>query len=380
MLVGILFRDRFQQSTKSLQERFSYKLHTNAPIVIKDDEGAYIILLNRWNNAQHEPSAIQLQHSKQPTEGFQQLDFEVKQLEALPEETVIVPRLAASVADRQYFKLTYSSGSGSASIIVGERLLNMTGTVNFRDIGGYVTKDGKMVAWGKIYRSGYLYKLSRKVHPFFNSLQIKTIIDLRSVPVVERFPDKLPKKAKIDTHTIPMESRGLEVRKLRGKILRDDLGDFDALEVLHNAYRGFIQEFIPEIQKVFQLILASEEGVLLHCTAGKDRTGFFSALLLKILGVDDETIMNDYLASNYFRAKETEKFKKITELFTKVENLLPLLEIYPSYWRTALQEMENKYGSFEGFVKDGIKLSDKDIEVLKDRYLVEVPTPTSNNG
>ncbi len=355
LIAAILLKEKFQFTKRTLQEKYFPILDEDVPILVKDEEGKYIILLkNEWINQ----SEIQLSYSKKPRTNFTAIQF--KHINS----TTIQPSI--NEKSRLYFKLSINK----TTITIGERLLNMDGTVNFRDVGGYKTTEGQTVKWGKIYRSGHLYKLSYKEKIYFNSLNISDVLDLRGEIMVNRFPDKLPKNNGITSYRIPMESKGLEMRALRKKILNNDLDDFDAEAILLKAYQGFIQDFLPEIRNVFQIILKSEKSILIHCSAGKDRTGFFIGLLLKILGVDDKTIAIDYTASNFYRKKETQKIIEKVDLLTDHQKILPLLEVKVSFWENALLEIEQKYGDFSIFVDQGIGLTNQDISALKAKFLI----------
>ena len=152
LIAAILLKEKFQFTKRTLQEKYFLPLHKNSPILVKDEKGKYIILLkNEWINA----SNIHLSYSKNPFTSFNSVDFEVLN------SATIQPNVDEKA--RLYFKLSLNK----TTVTIGERLLNMAGTVNFRDVGGYSTSEGKAIKWGKIYRSGHLYKLSSKEKIYF---------------------------------------------------------------------------------------------------------------------------------------------------------------------------------------------------------------------
>lgn len=353
MLGFILIFDKFQHTKRKLDEKFLPSLDENLPILTKNDTNQYFLFWNGWKNK--DKRLIEIRCSSSPNGDF-------KPLKNLKWDGDWL-HTGITATNKLFFKITLDG----KSTIIGERLMDIGGTVNFRDAGGYQNQNGQIVEWGKIYRSGHLYKLSD--HNYFKSTNITDVIDLRSEPVRKRLPDKLPKDSKYNVHSIPMESKGLELSKLRRKILKNDLEDFDARAILIRSYGDFITVFHREIKKVFQILLDAEGGVLLHCSAGKDRTGFFVALILKMLEVDEETIKKDYLASNFFRKRETEKIIQKIKLFANPENLVPLLEVQSDYLDAAFMSIDEKYGTFDQYILEGLNWQIEDLNRLKAKYI-----------
>lgn len=353
MLGFILILDKFQHTKRKLDEKYLTSLDEDLPTLIKNDTNQYFLFWNGWKNK--DKRFIKLECSNSPNG-----DFKTVKNFNWDGEWLNTGILAAN---KLFFKITFNN----ESIVIGERLMDIGGTVNFRDIGGYINQKGQSIQWGKIFRSGHLYKLSDPT--YFKSTGITDVIDLRSAPVRKRLPDKLPKGIKYNVHSIPMESKGLELSKLRRKILKNDLDDFDATSILIRSYGDFITVFHREIKRVFQILLDAKGGVLIHCSAGKDRTGFFIAMILKMLEVDEKTIKKDYLASNYFRKKETEKIIQKIKLFADVENLIPLLEVQAAYLDAAFRAIDEKYKTFDEYVFRDLGWTEEDLKKLKTKYI-----------
>ena len=130
-------------------------------------------------------------------------------------------------------------------------------------------------------------------------------------------------------------------------------------------------------KKFFDVLLASENGsTLWHCTAGKDRAGFATMLVLSALGVDKKSIFEDYLLSNKYRKSENEKtIEQVKEATNDnkqaVENITAMREVRKSYLQTAYDTMEKEYGGVNGYLKKGLGLTNKDISNLKAIYLTK---------
>lgn len=179
---------------------------------------------------------------------------------------------------RQYVILR--DGGDKSLTVVAERLFPLEQGSNFRDVGGYTGAGGKTVKWGKIFRSGALPMLSDRDYALLSGLKIKSIVDLRS----------------------------LEEREVAATELDDRTGalflsnDYSLKPLMRNfamgngedVYVGMEKMLKPQYRAIFSRLLANDGAVMYHCSAGQDRTGLASALILSALGVDRETIIKDY--------------------------------------------------------------------------------------
>lgn len=145
---------------------------------------------------------------------------------------------------------------------------------------------------------------------------------------------------------------------------------------LINANKSFITDetSIQAYKDFFDILLANQDGsVLWHCTAGKDRAGFGTALVLSALGVDKNTVIDDYMLSNKYRADENKKAIEAVAAKTDnkkvIDGMTAVMEVRESYINAAFDEINAKYGSMDNFLKEKLGLTDAKKEQLKKAYL-----------
>jgi protein-tyrosine phosphatase len=157
------------------------------------------------------------------------------------------------------------------------RWLELEGVTNARDIGGYATADGRKVCWNRVYRSGDLSRLTAKGCEAFGALGIRRVVDFRNRLM-------LSSEFGGDVECV------FDVAEMSLLPIRSDVVDVE------NAnYSQLLHGNVESVRQTFQLIADPENlPILYHCAAGKDRTGFVTVLLLSLLGVDRDTIVQDY--------------------------------------------------------------------------------------
>lgn len=185
------------------------------------------------------------------------------------------------------------TSSASAVRAERERVLSFQGGCNFRDIGGYRTQQGSSTRWGKVYRAGVLTYFTPDDHAPLTNLKVRAICDLRRAEEREREPTRWPH-----------EMNGLSwddgivtptIRALAAERPRNAAGMFDSMVAL---YRELPEWMGPRIGGMFSAIANGDVPMVVHCAAGKDRTGVAVAVLLRSLGVPEETAIEDYLLTN----------------------------------------------------------------------------------
>ena len=247
-----------------------------------------------------------------------------------------------------------------------KRQVKLQGAVNFRDIGGYQTRDGRHVQWGRIYRSAALNNLTADDWQKIGGLRVSRIADFRGPYEVKSAPDK--ELVGITRISLSAGSENLGDSTYMKTFLKDvssgkGLTDFYANTAPFKArYKPLFDELIS---------LNKDSALLFHCTAGKDRTGIAAALVLYALGVDEETIMNDYLATNYYRAGDNQR---MIAAFTKGYGLTEaqannVMAAKAEYLNATFNAIKSGYGSVDNYLEKELGLSDKKREKLKHLYL-----------
>jgi protein-tyrosine phosphatase len=249
---------------------------------------------------------------------------------------------------------------------------------NFRDIGGFPVAGGMAIKKGLLYRSGSLSEASGQDLEELAALGIRSVIDLRTNKEKDQAPDRLPEGRHLTYLHLPVTvSKRFEDSRMRMLLSlmfgRGRRADFHALTV--QSYRSFVTDYRVEFGRV--LSLAGDAGslpMLIHCTAGKDRTGFAASLIQLLLGADPQAAMQDYLASNdllrTYQQEMQHRMKSLPRLGISLEKFLPLFEARPEYLQAAWDQIQQEYGSREAYFKQGLGLSDDGQQSLR-RLLLE---------
>jgi protein-tyrosine phosphatase len=235
--------------------------------------------------------------------------------------------------------------------------VELTGARNFRDVGGYSTADGRTVRTGLVYRSNKISELTDADLQTLVGLGVTLDVDLRNV--VERYeePDRVPPGARYQVADVVSLSHGLRFHDsatvtLAKAIAAGLLNGSDNLG--QSIAYPFMVDFVGADYAFGDLMRAiagnGSGAVVFHCTAGKDRTGWATAILLSILGVPRATVEADFMLSN-----EKLGNPKAVEL---------------SWLRAAFDEVDHLYGSMDAYVRQGLRLDDATINALRARLLV----------
>ena len=273
---------------------------------------------------------------------------------------------------RLYFELVPASGGASA--ITAERRLPLACCDNFRDLGGYATTDGRTVRWDRLYRTSDLSKLTRSDLEYLSQLDVKLVCDFRSERERTRNPDRSIDDAP-EILDLPVDQEGVDPEELRRKIRTGGLVALGVEETMRDAYRTFVTDYSEEWAAMFQRLVREENlPTVVHCTAGKDRTGFASALVLLALGIPEETVFEDYLSTNYYQQNFFRFVLRWVPLYsffrTDPEDLLPLLEARREYLQAALDEMGARYGSIDAYLEQALGL-DAEMRAKLEHHFLE---------
>ncbi|MFD4183432.1 tyrosine-protein phosphatase [Rhodococcus sp. NPDC058514] len=239
---------------------------------------------------------------------------------------------------------------------------------NFRDVAGtgagYAGAHGKNVNKGVFYRANAIVPNEADMATLA-SLKLSTVYDLRTDDEVSKKQDVLP--AGVAYKRIPILSGN--INEMLGKITAPD----DARKMMQEMNRAFVVGDV-ERSKFAELLTAmanTDGGQVFHCTAGKDRTGWTSAVLLSIAGVSSQTIMDDYLLTNeYVKDSIAKSIEGLKQAFGDAYvNFLPLVTVEQSFLQAGLDQVTTSYGSMDKYLTEGLGLSPDTIGKLKTKLL-----------
>lgn len=243
---------------------------------------------------------------------------------------------------------------------------------NFRFLGGLKNQEGKILKDSLIYRSGNLHQLKSKSFDDFENLKIKKVIDLRTKQEITKETDHLPSNV-IYKNYPAFEDKNNEMKDAKKLALKGKITLADANKRMLRFYTDYVSENPEIIKTIITEILNSDVPILYHCTAGKDRTGMITALILKILRFSDDVIFEEYLVSNDLRKKVIDKrlilAKNLHFVFPKLD--IGVIEktswIERDYLQAAFDEIDKKYGSIDYYIHTvlGISESQRDVYVKK---------------
>lgn len=252
----------------------------------------------------------------------------------------------------------------------------LDGAGNLRDLGGYRAADGRTVRWGALYRSGHLGRLSARDLRRLRALDLAVVVDFRSSAERARRPNRLPGGHSIRVVELPIfdnDDSAVTGDAFRGRILRGDVSEADATGMMISTYQALATAFTPVYRQFMAEVLAARGAPLLfHCTSGKDRTGLAAAILLRLLGVPEDLIMADYLRSRGYSLAEHRYQIMLVRLLRgpAIIGLAPiLLGVEGAYLQAAFAAIDEAYGSFAAYARDGLGLRDQDVARLRDSLL-----------
>jgi protein-tyrosine phosphatase len=238
------------------------------------------------------------------------------------------------------------------------RHLNLAGASNFRDLGGYPGKDGRTLRWRQIFRSNHLGHVTEEDIAILRGLGVRSAFDFRGV---EERTEAMCAVAEIAVHSLPIEPSVQAA--LRARLASGPVSPDDALEVMQDSYRGYVRQSTACYRSLFAHLLEDRAPLVIHCTAGKDRTGFACALILHALGTPQQVIAEDYLLTNRFYRRPTTS----SELPDDIRQVLG--SVQDSFLAAAFEAVDSEYGSLENYFRDGLGLGAGQRAELEARYL-----------
>ena len=255
------------------------------------------------------------------------------------------------------------------------RFIELEGTSNFREIGGLKTSNGSKLKPGILFRSDELFKLTDNDLSTIETLNLKLIIDLRTPNECKLKPDRLPLNLSLKVVNVPFFHQKRDYNQLQIMwFLITNSRKINFEKFIKDHYLNNAFERTAEIGKVITLL--SDENnlpVLIHCKAGKDRTGLLSAIIQLIAGVPLNIVLEDYLATNMYMKRKMEDAEKIIRRmsFFRVssERIKPLLEVRLDYLNSVLNEIFSRYGTIEKYLIEACNLEEYSLQNLKNNLV-----------
>lgn len=255
----------------------------------------------------------------------------------------------------------------------------MTPTLpNLRDVGGHPTADGGRVREDLLFRSTDLSRLDGPGAELLGRIGLRTVFDLRTAGEREANPDRLPGGADLVVLDVLRDSGRPNPAEMERVLTTPDaaeraLGGGRAERFVLDAYREFVD--LPSARQAYgalfrDLALTTRRPALVHCTTGKDRTGWAAATLLLFLGVPAEAVLGDYLRSGpVMAALFAPHLAAFAARGGDPELIRPLVDVRPEYLDAALQAVRRSHGTIERYVADGLGLEPSTRLALREAFL-----------
>ena len=270
-----------------------------------------------------------------------------------------------------------------------QQFIPVNGIINARDLGGYIMQDGRRLRDGMLIRSAHLADASDEDLQYLSSIPISKVIDFRKdiemngktdrmVPGAEYIRLEIDASGKIVSQATEDEKRLFTGNK------QFDVKKFMVMAAFNPMAQRIAQQMYPNLtndpecrkqfKQFFRLILDTANGAILyHCTQGKDRTGFASALILAALGAGRDTIVADFDATNRVYEEDVRPCCQNVRLMGGKENEIATVKSFlganTDNFIKALESIDREFGSIEAYLKGPIGLTDQDILTLRERYL-----------
>jgi protein-tyrosine phosphatase len=251
------------------------------------------------------------------------------------------------------------------------RILYLPSGHNFRDIGGYPAKDGLSVKWRQVFRSGYMSKITGADTEQLHRLGIDTICDLRANDEREERPTVWHDGTTTDFWARDHEFSAGSLAEL---VTRPDLMAEHTRDSMHEIYSVLPYEQRESYRELLVRIAQGRLPILFNCSAGKDRTGLATALILSILGVAHDVIEEDYMLSNAVLdglidyMKSSPKYQQMAT--ERLDLAMPMLRVESDYLATSFAVIEKEHGSVEHYLDEALGIGADAQEAIRANLLV----------
>jgi protein-tyrosine phosphatase len=252
-----------------------------------------------------------------------------------------------------------------------ERRLRLDGPVNFRDLGGYVGVGGRRVRWGRLFRSDSLERLSAADVDVLDRLGVRLVCDLRRDEERATAPSAMQRHQRVRIEQLPIGGLAAETRTMAARMMRGEIPEV-GVETMAGVYLTILRLHADSFGTVVAHAADHDNlPMIVHCTAGKDRTGVASALLLAALGVDDEAIVADYeLTTEYHSVAKIAEVRPRLEAagvdFSKVETFWSAPR---AVMAVTLAGLRDAHGSIEGYLTGPAGVPPGALDALREALL-----------
>lgn len=264
--------------------------------------------------------------------------------------------------------------------LIDGRVLPLEGGSNFRDMGGYETADGRVVRRGVLFRSGAMTSLTTEDRQYLDRLDFKMVYDLRGRDERELFPNHWAEDTDLD-YRYHDYGREEMTRSGASRTLFDEVDSDELMPLVYRAMPDFLAQQLADL---FDVLISEQTPLVVNCSAGQDRTGLATALILHALGVPRDTIVEDYLLSTQYRntgaelgdvdlsaATESNEFARMMLRHGEAHGQpKPLVNRDGRpYLLFALDEITRRYGDVNGYLDEVLGVDAVRMEKLRTLYL-----------
>ncbi|KAK7060362.1 hypothetical protein VNI00_001127 [Paramarasmius palmivorus] len=258
--------------------------------------------------------------------------------------------------------------------------VTIEGVINARDLGGYPSTSAptKFTKHRLAYRSAELASITDKGKEQLRDLGVTTVFDLRSDTEIEKYNSPLPSIEGVEVLRTPVFKQEDHSPEMMAK--RYQLYASGKTEAFMELYSQILDHAGPAFGAILRHVRdRPNEACLFHCTAGKDRTGLIAAIILKLAGVEDQNIAEDYALTRVGREPARAKIMQrlsIEPLFaSNNEAALNMFTCRPETMLAFLQLLEDKYGGAENYCLQYLNLTNDDITTIRNNLLTTSPPP-----
>ena len=236
----------------------------------------------------------------------------------------------------------------------------LQGASNFRDLGGYPGAGGRRIRHGRVFRSDHLASLTPADVAALQALPLTHSIDFRGVAETAALPYRIP-----GVTTLALSIEPTVVQKLRALLALGKIPSTEeTVELMCDTYRSFVHQHGPTFARFLRHLLSHPTPVVFHCTAGKDRTGFAAALLLSVLGVDRNTIMQDYLVTN-------QRYRRTPSLEGRgpAHVMEVVWQVQPAFLQASFDVIDDGYRGLSGYLSGPMGMQADELKQLRHALL-----------